>query len=1361
VVDVLDNARLSSIFLQEFNAPSDSGSVESPKLTGMVRQQFELDAPEVDTTPTFNAPDNTHDTALDSFGRAFKGSLIPLLPIPGEVGARLTENATLFNRPSSGLSGFLGSVAGSIVPNALMLLSPTTATVVLANFAGASAGEDLRENGNILSAIGAGVFESASEFLGTKLISKIGKEGMKPIGRALLDGDLKATTKAIMLVLEKAGVVEGGEEVATLVANNYWKVAIGVLTPQQALENIKREGLITFAGGVVGGAALGIVSLVSPGARAEFRSLTAERQAMVAEIKAMSESERQDLAVAVQSFLDDDVKANDTEIDTPDLVPLTDIQKDSADFILSVVVEDSSGSRSALDRLRKEAKDLRSEERQEAAKVEHQESANAVAAVFRNSVLNIKEKAKVLVLMEAEELQQQIIEERQFARQAIASTRAQERALANERVGPLCRQLKGQQQAVRNLNKDLRAAISDSGLPVAEKNKLLASTKSDIKTKEALFKRLADVVRVQNQVIQREAQQGLTATLKRADRVSKITPEQQELLESFTSMFQVVKPSGKMVRRLKGLQDFIERNPDALIPQKVLDRLTRLEGKAVADLSTQEANDANEVITSILHQIELKNKLLGAQGSRNRERTISTIAEEIAETLTRRRELPSGKLSKEPSDGVSKLVFGLEERASLDTMAEFLGGSDASTTWQTLFGDIKQGRELALDSYYTITDLWQEVIERTNLKLNSKKMNAKSPALAKLDMFQSTVNRERVTKAVVKSVSLANGQTIQAHSSELMFLAATLQDQETRELILLQNAPLVIQGQSTDKAFTLAESDVARIEAALESEDRIMVGGFLEIINGPLRDLYIEYSLRQFGISKAKNGTYFPRHRVGEGLTEAQLSTPSGARQAAMDRVSINRDRTEDTTNPIEIRDIFLEFANLTWTITNLRYISAPVQSARHVMGDPRIAKAIKESTRGTRASRRFTDHYDLLDSAVVGRSIMPRMSADTTFGKMARNVSRGALGLSPTVPFYQPLSLINAGFEIPARFLTRALMEQAQFNPAVNRRMKRVGALRFRAEGSTYSLINEGAAIGAQKQTLLGVPPKNEIAFSAIRFFDGMTVRLVWRAAELQAASERRSGALTEDQEFDRAAEIATRTVNRTQPTNDPLYSSGLVLQKQKGSGTAAMLSLFRGQTAKTVDMITREMIRANESPARRLKSSANILILIFGSGAMVAMVQEMVAAGLRGFSLPPEDEEGDAVRRFALRTMQRGIGVFVLGEWLVTAVKPLIEVSIEQATGIEEPFGAGRTFDPDFSPITGLMEDIARNSTRLVNKISNDAEAEEVIDVATDLAAQIGATQGLPLLAPVREAKKIYKRIVGEAAPQRRRTQSGSEKR
>jgi len=1107
------NNRDLSVIVDDSFGVSSSSVARSPQLSAMIDESFNRALPSTIRNPfgTFRAPDAIHDSAFERFFRGAKQSLVPLLPIPGEVGARLAEEAE-FSAPAAGTAGFLGNVTGSIIPNALMLLHPASAPLVIANFITSASGEkaeELRKIGGlsdieiVIGAVGSGVIEGVTELIGTKIIAKIGVDVAKPIGKAILDKDFKQASKMVIALLQDAGV-EGGEEVTALVLNNFSDVSLGIITPEEALSNIRRDALITFAGGSIGGAALGVISLASPAARMEFRAAINERAQITERISQLSSSEKNEMMEAANDIL---------------------FQRELQEF---------------------------------------------------------------------------------------------------------------------------------SGI--------------------------------------------------KSQTTPQVTKEQAE--------------DAEYVRSLLGNESAIQIAEEVAAQQPI---------EVDSDQPKQDP-------------------LLNSEDSRPFEPIVASITQEINRSLKRRRVLPSGQLAKPPKDTVRKLVYGREEGSSLDTMAEFLGGSENSVTWHTLFGDIKKGRETSLDKYYEVTDLWHEAIKNSGIELGSSRMRLMSPALAGINLFQSAVQREKVTKAITQNITLSGGSTIKMHPSQLMFLTASLQDEQTRNLIL-QGSPVVIEGQPSGSEFVLTKDDLAIIDQSLDPEQRAMVNSFVEIINGPLRQTYVEYSTRQFGENRAKEGVYVPRHRSGDEIKAVRADSSEASQQLAMDRVGINKERTEDTTKPIEIRDLFLEFANLNWTINQLRYVSPTIQSARRVLADPEVSRIIRESTRGQRASSRFTDHYDEIDAGVVGRTIQPRMSADSAFGKLSRNVTKGLLGFSPTVPFYQPISLINAGFEMDKRFLMRAMMEGAALNPAVDKRMRKVGAIRFRAEGSSYSLINEGASIGQQPQALLGVKPKNEIAFSAIRFFDGMAVRTIWRAAELQAESEARRKLIPEGQEFERATQIATTVINRTQPTNDPLYVSGLALQKRSRGGVAALLTMFRGQTSKTVDMIHREIIRASESPSRRFQSAANIFVLTFGLAFVLGIIEEIIRSALRGFG--PDTSGDNFLQRILSRMLSRSTGVFVLGSWATAVLRPTIELVSDKAFGVEKPFGDTNFFDPDFSPVTALAEQMVRKSSQIANKIRNDEDAIEVLDVALDLAAGIAALKGVPIVSPVREAKKIYKQIEKDARP------------
>ena len=1294
------NNELSSIVDGAFDA-SPENIAKSPQLASVVNESFDQALPETRRNPfgSFRAPDAIHDSAFERFFRGAKQSLVPLLPIPGEVGARLSEEAE-FSAPAAGTAGFLGNVTGSIIPNALMLLVPGAQPMVAANFAGFGAGEFLEEaQGQGLSdseiiagAVGAGVIEGVTELVGTKIIAKIGVDVAKPIGRAILQKDFKQASKFTIRFLEDAGV-EGGEEVTALVLENFNKVATGLITPEEALQNIKRDALITFAGGSIAGAALGVISLATPAARLEFRAALDERQNILQDIEKMSSSDKNDLFRSVNQILHQNQIQTDSKIESQTSPSVTPEQAENAEFVRSVLINEG-----------------------------------------------VQEE-----LPQASELAEQSIRD-----EPLGLRRPPQRDRSLEAL------------SFNELNTERRSAIKELDQLEKQFDENPDLTQTDLEFKRKLIVAQDRFSAVETEDFRRDEIVGKDVDQLFKDFVKKVGDIPTDLSglpsEANESLFQAKLILGEIVGQgnepsQKVLDDLINSSDRDISEIAISDikkavKLGLLEpGPAFGQDEVKKLAQTPKDLSSASTPLK-EDPLLNSVDSRPFETTISSVNEEIANTLRRRRVLPSGKLSKPPSDNVLKLIYGLEEGASLDTMAEFMGGGEDSVTWNTLFGEIKKGRDSSLDSYYTITDQWHEAIAQTGIQLGGSKMRAMSPALAGLNLFQTVRQREKVSKAITQSIQLSGGQTVKMHPSQLMFLAASLQDQQTRRLILSQSTPVIIEGQPSGSEFILTKDDVATIEQSLDPQQRAMVNSFVEIVNGPLRELYVQYSERQFGENRAREDTYVPRHRSSDQIKAVRPDSSQASQQIAMDRVGINKERTEDTTQPIEVRDLFLEFANLNWTINQLRFVSPTVQSARRVLAEPSVSRTVRESTRGSRALRRFTDHYDEIDAGVVGRTIQPRMSADSAFGKLARNVSKGVLGFSPTVPFYQPVSLINASFEMDTRFLMRAWLEQAHFNPAVDKRMKEVGAIRFRSEGSTYSLINEGAAIGQQPQALLGVNPKNELAFSAIRFFDGMAVRTIWRGAELQAESEFKRGIIPEDQQFERAKQIATNVINRTQPTSDPLYVSGLALQRRSRGGVAALLTMFRGQTSKTVDMIHREIVRMSISPTRRLRSAANIFVLTFVMGFILAVIREIIQSALRGFQEDTEQED-NLVQRLAVDTTRRAAGVAVLGEWVFAVTRPLVELTAEKAFDVDEVFGSGNIFDPDFSPVTGIMEQMVRKSNQLTNKIQNDAEAEEILDVALDIAANIAALHGVPILAPVREAKKAYKQVAKSSRP------------
>lgn len=219
--------------------------------------------------------------APQTFGRSFSSEFVrsiePFTPfIPIETRDRI-RNLT---RPGEGTGGFLGNVTGSIVPSAAALATGGLAAVpVAAAYAGKAASDAYERSGSVVNAIGHGVFEGGSEFLGGRAVRKLSEEGASALGRAVLKKDWAAAREVFKTVLGGANV-EGLEEVVSSVGGILTDAVTGeegdLRTPEawgRIARRLAREPIQSYLGGLIAGgtietpAAIGGASLRARAAR--------------------------------------------------------------------------------------------------------------------------------------------------------------------------------------------------------------------------------------------------------------------------------------------------------------------------------------------------------------------------------------------------------------------------------------------------------------------------------------------------------------------------------------------------------------------------------------------------------------------------------------------------------------------------------------------------------------------------------------------------------------------------------------------------------------------------------------------------------------------------------------------------------------------------------------------------------------------------------------------------------------------------------------------------------------------------------------------------------------------------------------
>lgn len=1282
----------------------------------------------------FKATSTFRASFATNFKNSFARSVAPFVAPLGEVGATFAERAEFGRPPGTGAGGFFGGVAGSVMPSVFMVMSPTISPVIAAQYAGVASAEDWRENQNVLSSIGAGVFEATAEMVGAKLIRTIGIRTSQSLGRAIAQGNTSQITKIIGAEFLDMGI-EGFEEELTLMANLSKDVALGIKTPEQALKVLQDQGLMVFASGAVGGAFLGAFSFVSQASIREFKQSLISQRTLRESISTLSPEAKEAIGKAIG-----DIQAEHESFESGDTESrlgrkLTEQELEESKFVKKALESESSkgigsdDSTDAVERFlsddeisaREKAEALILEQGDDQPRADQPSKEQSVAPDQRESASReTTDKRQAETIMESEELRAQLRDERRFARQAVAQVKRRERSKARQQLADLRQKAQEKESDIRELNSDIRRFVRESPLPKSEKDKLLASAASNVRTKKAFASFADKILKAEIAFERTQAQKDLKSALRDAKRAKDVPPNIREALDSITEGVDPSNLREKTRVRLQGLADFLESNPNAVIPQRHIDRLRRLDKKPAASMSAQEANDITDAINAILRENELKQKLVASLKTRDKSRVANAIKKELRRNLKKRARDERGRLSPKTEDTVLRLIYGLEEGSSIDTIAEFISGGDGTVTHQVLVDDVNLARELALERFYEVSDAWEEGLQGLGIEMGGTQLETMSDVLKQHRGVVKKLFGQKDVDTEVREISLSRGQNIKIDPSRLMMLNALLKDKQTLDLVVFGGTPLVQSNMPDDSTFTLSNEDVQVLDSAMTLQERQIVDLFVQIMNDQVSNTYIEYTMSQFGVDRTQDGRWVSRRRrvtTREGAVPEAI-TARTMHQRAAENVGIDKDRTSDTQLPIEVPDLFAEFTNVVWTVSHLRHTAPALRAANEILADPGIRSIINDS-KHSRALKSFRTTYDAVAAEVVGKSVMPSL-VHKPFRKLVNKTSVALLGINVPVMFYQGVSLMHAHEEIPLRYVGRAFSEMSRGRSTRSQiidRMHRNGTMRFRNEGSVFGKINEGGGGGAR---ILGFGPKDNVAMRGIAYIDQQTVATIWRASELQAMDELQKTDPLDDLVFQRASEIATRTVRRTQPTSDAMSLSGVALARRE-SDLAALLFMFRAQLSKSVDMTHRNIIRARRDPAFRPQAIANISVIWIASSFAIELIREFYRSLVRGFNPDPR-EERNVFTRVITNTLFRMMSV------------PLFVGTVANA--------ARGWFGSDFSAVESVLIDTVKDTRRAVLATAKGERVGKILDPTIDAAAGfIGLFYGKPVISPVREIKRVMR--------------------
>ena len=851
----------------------------------------------------------------------------------------------------------------------------------------------------------------------------------------------------------------------------------------------------------------------------------------------------------------------------------------------------------------------------------------------------------------------------------------------------------------------------------------------------------------------------------------------------------ITKPTKKTKENLTKIVNFIKdvkTNPDKYSEEAVKEvelyeyinskALSRLGKKSLADMSKEEIDEAIAAIELIRTLNRLNNELILHQKSVKRAATIQQVHEELTNaaggkmsyTRARRRGARAGTVATpthlERIWDILKTVTGLKMSQQLqpDAMAHLISGSPNSTTWDILYGSVDAAYASMLKDYYASKDYLIEVLKSVGVDTSTKEgrniLRSMSQSVSgKSTEWQAGEGRfglpgrvEKVTVDLIE-IELSDNRTLSVTEAELIDLLAHFQDMSTIKQIVENNSPIKLDITTTGRQneTDLSIKDIVSIMSFAEKEHSRAVtiaDAMVTYANGPLAQLLEQWSVDTHGYSMISGDTWWsrPRQRSNEeirSIASGELAIES------MTRSGLVKERGEGTS-AILVKDAFAKFSNMSWTISGISNLDPVIKSARSVLNSEEIKEFLETHKRGNDIRTYWRELYGEIATQVVGGQ-PDSGDAGQAMRFLANLFTKGTLALNPRVAAYQVVSVGAASAEMPGQHLpiaTTTIASSSSARQETDEAMDRYSPyLRFRFDSSAYGLVN---AVSSTGTSMYGVPQQGEWGMGMISFMDKQAIRTIWRGCESWVRADINSGKLvgvTENsQEFyEEVAKRAELVVKRTQPTMDPVHSSGLTKSARKFGGISRIYTMFASQRNKNVNLVVRGLL--NEGS--KVSNSKRIIATLVFQPTGLILINYVYELALRGgmAALWGDDEGNRKLKELNKKTFSKTI----LNKYLsinfgnLPVGSYLSDIAI--STGVD--VGLLEEDDSQFAPALPLVGELWKlvNSTQSAfgEFVSDDYDEDKFyahVKRAVLSTGRLTGTQWTPLLSQAVQVHEGY---------------------
>ena len=785
-----------------------------------------------------------------------------------------------------------------------------------------------------------------------------------------------------------------------------------------------------------------------------------------------------------------------------------------------------------------------------------------------------------------------------------------------EEIGQRIGTLRGGKQVVE-LHKDIAKWVTET-LPKSEQSKIIP-----VLTKARTPASIRAVVRSVGKILDSYEHRGAMSDYKKARtriksaiRKGQLRPEYQEKANALLDSIRDTEPTGRTLVKMNRLMKMLEVEEDPNIPDTVIRRAKTILAKQKATPLQKLSPDAIRGVAAALERIvflnDKKNMMYFGRQKRTADQQIADSVEEVKSRHAIKHEVGE----EEPRQAGWRWVLS-SGQVSVDSRATQMGG-EGSTVQDILVNRPLEGNKQFLRIQQEAQDILRSKLEK--MGITPKKLNKLREDTTTTELPKAIQGEDRI-----KTVELTTAQRID--------LINHLRDGSTRHEIIKHASKGIKVRRRLGKPIKLYAEDIAALEDSFTVQEKEIASIMSDWMNTSGKNYTNEAFLKTHGHEIAFRDDYWPRVRDAEARATEPDKIMQYWTERQLDEQGIFKPR-EGSVEPVIVEDAFTKFLTHVNRVAAMHGKHAPTLDALRLLRNPDFREAVKMRYR--RGGRVLMD----MEKAIKTYRGL-EVKQDLVYEKMMRGMIRrshiGVLGFKPHIAAYQTVSYLNALAEMDARDVAKFWNWRLPVGELEGEIKKLSPELRARFEATGHQILTPEMAptsINAwyfAKETGLG-----HKAMAAIRTMDRVAIVNIY---QISKAEGKRKG-LSGDALLDYAAKRAEFVTRRTQPTWDPLTTSGLVVES-RSSVMAKLATMFSSQRTKNANIVFRAVTDFNHSK----KAAGDYAKLLKRVGVVAAQAAIIYAIGDKSWSLYFGDDESDE-KEFSDHVV--GVVERILGNWV-----------------------------------------------------------------------------------------------------------------